>query len=136
MVDKKVICTCNEKYSTHSFSKSQLSFNAIVAYQARITEKFCKSCGQNRSNGFKFLFQKFPKLSQAMIKEKNFVVSHISVVLKDHPECEKALNTLERQAWNLNRFAQIFWEISSHLYIKKVLQSCLRHTKRWDVACL
>ena len=36
---------------------------------------------------------------------------------------------------HLNGFALIFWEMSSQIRIKKALQSCLRHTKRWGVAC-
>ena len=36
---------------------------------------------------------------------------------------------------HFNGFAPISGEISSQICIKKVLQSCLQHTKRWSVAC-
>ena len=36
---------------------------------------------------------------------------------------------------HFNEFAPISGQISSQICIKKVLQSCLQHTKRWSVAC-
>ena len=90
----------------------------------RLLKNLVKAVVKNRSNGFESLFQKFPKLSQAMLKEEILVVPQISVVLKDQAECEKALNTLEQQAWNLNRFAQNFLlkNFKSHLYLKGVAE--------------
>ena len=51
------------------------------------------------------------------------------------PECEKPLNTLELQAWHAFKWICSNFLISQ-LHIKKALQRCLRHTKRWGVACL
>ena len=99
-----------------------------------LRKNFVKAMVKHISNGFKFLCKKFPKLSQAKLKERIFVDPQIWKVFED-PEFEKTLNTLELRAWHLNGFAPIFWEISSQIRIKKVLQNCLRHTKRWGVAC-
>ena len=54
---------------------------------------------KQNSNGFKFLSKKFPKLSQAKLKEGIFVGPQIREVYKD-PEFEKTLNTLKLRAWH------------------------------------
>ena len=58
-----------------------------------------KAMAKHNSNGFKFLCRKFPKLSQAKLKEGIFAGPQIWEVFED-PEFEKTLNTLELRAWH------------------------------------
>ena len=64
-----------------------------------LMKNFVKAMAEQNSNGFKFLCKKFPKLSQAKLKEGIFVGPQIREVFKD-PEFEKTLNTLELRAWH------------------------------------
>ena len=48
----------------------------------RLIKNFVKALAKNSSNGFEFLFKKFPKLSQAKVKEGIFVGPQIREFLK------------------------------------------------------
>ena len=58
-------CNRNKKYSIHSFSKLQESFNATIVYQARINEELCESYSQTPVECLEFFCKKFTELSQA-----------------------------------------------------------------------
>ena len=75
------------------------SFDATIAYQARISEELSERNGKTVLNGFEFLCKKFTKLSQAKLKEGIFVGPQILEVFED-PEFGKALNALELRAWH------------------------------------
>ncbi|KAI6647494.1 Receptor-type tyrosine-protein phosphatase epsilon-like [Oopsacas minuta] len=55
--------------------------------------------GKTNSAGCLHLVGKFPKLSEAKIKEGVFVGPHIRQVFRD-PDFEKTLSELEMSAWN------------------------------------
>ena len=64
-----------------------------------LMKNFVKAMTKHRSNGFEFFCKKFPKLSQAKLKEGIFVSLQIRKNFDD-PEFEKALNTLELRVWH------------------------------------
>ena len=47
-----------------------------------LIKNFVKAMAKHRLNGFEFLCKKFPKLSQAKLKEGIFVGSQIRIVLE------------------------------------------------------
>ena len=61
-------------------------------------KNFVKQLGKSKSNGFAFLCNKFPKISEAKLKEGIFVGPQIREVLKD-PDFEKELTSIELRAW-------------------------------------
>ena len=60
----------------------------------RLMKNFVKALGKSNSSGFAFLRKKFPKISEAKLKEGIFVGQQIQEVLKD-PNFEKTLTALE-----------------------------------------
>ena len=62
-------------------------------------KNFVEAKAKHCSNGFGFLCQMFPRISQAKLKEEIFVGPQIRKVF-ENPEFEKALNTLKLQAWH------------------------------------
>ena len=63
-----------------------------------LMKNFVKAMGKSNSSGFAFLCKKFPKKSEAKLKEGIFVCSQIREVLKD-PNFEKTLTALGKRAW-------------------------------------
>ena len=61
-------------------------------------KNFVKQLGKSKSNGFAFLCNKFPNISEAKLKEDIFVGPQIREVLKD-PKFEKELTAIELRAW-------------------------------------
>ena len=61
-------------------------------------KNFVKQLGKSKSNGFVFLCNKFPKISEAKLKEGFSVGPQIREVLKD-PDFEKELTSIELRAW-------------------------------------
>ena len=63
-----------------------------------LIKNFVKALGKRNFNGFAFLCNRFPRISEAKIKEGIFVGPLIRKVLKD-PNFEKTLTSVERRAW-------------------------------------
>ena len=59
---------------------------------------FVKQLGKNKSNEFAFFCNKFPKISEAKLKDVIFVDLQIREILK-HPDFEKELTSIELHAW-------------------------------------
>ena len=81
MADKEFICTWSEKYPTHPFRKSRLMPSLHI--KLGLMKNFVKAMAKQNSNGFEFLCKKFPKLSQAKMKEEIFVGPQIRKVCED-----------------------------------------------------
>ena len=130
MANKEFICTWNEKYLKNFLvKKPNKVLMPLLHINLGLMKNFVKAIVKHHLNSFEFFCKKVPNLSQAMLKEGIFVGPQIGKVFAD-PEFEKA-----KIYWNyelgmhLNGFAQIFQKISSHLHIKKMLQSCLWYIK-------
>ena len=80
-------------------------------------KNFVKALGKSNSSGFAFLCKKFPKISEAKLKEGIFVDPQIWKVLKD-PNFEKTLTALEQCAWKAFEWlcANFFGNIMSSLF--------------------
>ncbi|KAI6653126.1 hypothetical protein LOD99_3962 [Oopsacas minuta] len=75
----------------------------------RLMKTFVKTMNKTNSAGFLHLVGKFPKLSEAKLKEGVFVGPQIRQVFRD-PDFEKTLSQLEMSAWNsFNGFVKTFW---------------------------
>ena len=61
-------------------------------------KNFVKQLRKSKSNGFAFLCNKFPEISEAKLKEGIFVGPQIRPVLKD-PDFDKELTSIELRAW-------------------------------------
>ena len=98
-------------------------------------KNFVKQLGKSKSNGFVFLCNKFPKISEAKLKEGFFVGPQIREVLKD-PDFEKELTSIELRAWKAFK-----WLCANFLGNKKSpsfkgeLKICLKRTRRWAARC-
>ena len=62
-----------------------------------LMKNFVKQLGKSKSNGFAILCNKFPKISEAKLKEGIFVGPQIREVLKD-PDLEKEQTSIELRA--------------------------------------
>jgi hypothetical protein len=72
--------------------------SSFIAYKAGPNENFVKALDKN-CDGLKYLKQKFPKLSDAKLKENIFVCSQIRKRL--HNNCFKLnLNSIQLAAWH------------------------------------
>ena len=94
-----------------------------------------KALGKSNSSGFAFLCKKFPKISEAKLKEEIFVRTQIREVLKNL-NFEKTLTALEQCAWKAFEWlcANFLSCIMSPLFQGGV-NAYLKLTKRWVVAC-
>ena len=63
-----------------------------------LMKTFFKQLRKSKSNGFAFLCNKFPEISEAKLKEGIFVGPQIRQVLKD-PDFDKKLTSIELRAW-------------------------------------
>ncbi|KAI6656243.1 Receptor-type tyrosine-protein phosphatase epsilon-like [Oopsacas minuta] len=96
---------------------------------------FFKTMGKTNSAGFLHLVGKFPKLSEAKLKEGVFVGPQIRQVFRD-PDFEKTLSKLEMSAWNSFKWVcENFWATRSRPTTGKEWKPCLTHASRWAVAC-
>lgn len=64
-----------------------------------LMKNFVKAMGKNDSDGFRYLVEKFPKISAAKLKEGIFVGPQIREVFKDE-HFEQSLNPYEKEAWS------------------------------------
>ena len=88
-------------------------------------ENFAKVLKKNNSSGFAFLCKKFPKVSQAKMKEEIFVGPQIWELLEDR-NFEKMLTEHDSVLGKrLSDYVQIFWQTMSSLFqegVKNLLQ--------------
>ena len=96
-----------------------------------LMKNFVRQLGKSKSNGFVFLCNKFPKISEARLKEGIFVGLQIREVLKD-PDFEKELTSIELRAWKAFKWlCANFLGNKSHDHLKWELKIFLKRTRRW-----
>ena len=99
MADKKFIRTWRKNIQHNPLVDPDKVLMPPLHIKLGLMKNFVKAMAKQKSSGFEFRCKKFPKLSQAKLKEGIFVGPQIRKVFED-PEFEKALNTLELRAWH------------------------------------
>ena len=98
-------------------------------------KNFVKQLGKSKSNGFAFLRNKFPNISEAKLKEGIFVGPQIREVLKD-PKFEKELTAIELRAWKAFKWlCANFLEKKGNPHLIWELKICLQRRRKWDARC-
>ena len=90
-------------------------------------KNFVKQLGKSKSNGFAFLCNKFPNISEAKLKEGIFVGPRIREVLKD-AKFEKELSSIELRAckvfkWFCAKFLENERSPSFKMGVKNLLEA-------------
>ena len=94
---------------------------------------FVKALGKSNSSGFAFLCKKFPKISEAKLKERIFVGPQIQEVLK-HLKFEKTLTALEQRGWKVFEWlCANFLGNTMSLLLQEGVENLLKLTERWPI---
>ena len=98
---QKIPGTRNHEYRKSSTSGTKYNFAAIHAFKAWSDEKFCKGHEPRRS--CRYWREKFPRLSEAKLKEGIFIGPQIRDPIKDE-YFDKLLQGDEKAVWDSVKF--------------------------------
>jgi hypothetical protein len=118
----------------HCWKKTKI-FLPPLHIKLGLTKNFVKAMDKE-GEGFAYLRQKFPPVSDAKIKEGIFVGPQIRALFGDSVSTKKLIK-FENRAWRaFQKVCKHFWAIRDHQTISRSWKNCWMHTKHCDAICL